>query len=91
MSFSDMDLKRLKDMGKAANLAPMSEALTGTMTATKEALAFNQELMRSVDALIARLEAAEKALGTDCYANGDCVLCKVHHEAYLRWRKEAGK
>lgn len=40
------------------------------------------------NALLARLEAA---LGTDCYANGDCVLCKVHHERYIAWRRAAGK
>jgi len=45
----------------------------------------------SFPALLTRLEAAEAALGTDCYANGDCVLCKVHHERYLLWREAAGK
>lgn len=44
-----------------------------------------------MEALITRLEAAESALGTDCYANGDCTLCKVHHERYLAWRAAAGK
>jgi hypothetical protein len=43
-------------------------------------------------ALIARLEAAERALDDNCRdENTECQLCPVHHKEYMAWRKAAGK
>ena len=88
MTFTDDDLKRLKEMQDKANNTPDSEALTGTMTATKEALLFNKELIALFPALLARLEAAEKVAGDMPMMENmyDCELDNIR-----AWRKAAGK
>ena len=50
----------LREAGEKANKAPMSEALTGTMTATKEAMLFNKLLIKNSGDLLDTIEALSR-------------------------------
>lgn len=75
MSFTDEDLKRLKEQCRDP-LYQRSE--------------HRQLLLSKFDSLIARLEAAEKfcEMTPECNCSQEC---DYHTDALRAWRKEAGK
>ena len=77
MSFTDDDLKRLKAFTERHALQPEYTVHTANGV---------------MEALLARLEAAEKVIAESLDHNGKAHIgFDAWHEAYKAWRKVAGK
>lgn len=79
MSFTDEDLKRLKEL-LAKTIEPNSD----------DARDFCRLAVDNCSTIIARLEAAEKCAEWIKHVGLDSVA-DMHHEYYEAWRKECGK